>query len=82
MIDYNTCQWCKHSEEGYCINKEAFELEIDMTDFYERSELFTEWIKEGYKDLAIVQLNDYIENILSEGIPIKNPHKFNCKYFE
>ena len=122
-MDYNTCRWCKWFKDGCCINEQAFDAEIDMSDFYESGTL-SEAIQEGFGNIKFEQvekllaskvskktqaavmkllfeefegakvnfvegiddsvstvLNNFIKDGFFEGVYIKDPNEFSCKYF-
>ena len=60
MPDFDVCRWCKWFAGGYCINEKAFELNIDLSNFYEDGTLAGA-IQESFKNIKFEQLENLIE---------------------
>jgi len=71
MVNYETCRWCKHYENG-CTNEDAFDLKgIDFTAFFENGHL-AEAIMKG---IGLVPLNEDFWNVF-EDAKISDDYQF------
>ena len=60
----NSCRWCKWFKDGCCINENAFDYEIDLSDFYEYGDLSIA-IRRGFKDVEFKQVRKLLASKVS-----------------
>ena len=60
----NCCRWCRWFKDGCCVNEEAFDYEIDLSGFYEDSDLSSR-ISEGFRDVEFKRVGELLASKVS-----------------
>ena len=77
----NCCRWCKWFKDGCCINEDAFDSEIDVSNFWEDG-ILSDAIKEGLKDIKFNKVKKLLETKVSRKTQIAVMELLNKEFTE